>query len=250
MTTDRRTILFAALAALSASGLPSAAEAARRKHDRVLLVTGQSLTSPWNSAYMRRAFEKGRRARGDTAPWYYVVSGSGSSAALREFCQSEKPDNWWFDAGTRKPGPCLRAAVAAVKAAKTKPTEILWIQGQQEGRVFTEGRFGLTDAEFKARYKVAVVGIARVLRRACGRGPIPFYVQMVGTRASGDRYGDGLVREAQAELVAELGARLNIRLGAVQPRDLPLLDDVHPNPIGYRELARRTARAIDLAPSL
>lgn len=239
-TISRRSLLFGA--AMSLSVLP--VEAKRRK-SRVLLVAGQSFVSPWNSAYMRREFVATRKKYGDTSTWYFVVSGFGSSAAMKPFAEPSQPNNYWYNLETNTPGPCLLDTIDTINSKKSLPTEILWVHGQQEGRLFVRGMFGWSDETFKHKYKMTVLRIASVLRSSIGSGKIPFYVQIVGTRADGDTYGDVLIREAQLELISEYGKKHNIRLGAVQPFSLPLKDGVHPDPNGNRILAQRNARAVD-----
>lgn len=234
-------------------GLPAVAAAKPQRTDRALLVVGQSLATPWYSQPIRNAFVATRRRRGDRSAWSFVVHARDGSAALREFCGSVD-DNWWYDLDTKSAGPVLADAVRAIRKAKNKPTEVLWVQGQQEGGVLGRGpRYSMPDGRFKRRYKNAVLSISRELRKAAAGKDwrsIPFYIQTLGTRVGGDTRGDVLVRECQLELVAEKGASWNLSLGGVQPHDLPLMDHVHPNRRGDAIMGRLNARAISLtAPS-
>lgn len=230
-------------------GLPAVAAAKPLRTDRVLLVVGQSLGVPYDYEYVRNAFRRARRKRGDKAPWRFIMAAQWGSAFLSEFCPASEPTFWWLNIDTGERGPALKNALRMIRKAKRKPTDVLCVHGQQEGAAFSAGRLGYSDATFKKRYKIANVRISRILRKAiAGSGwkSVPYYLQPIGTRAGGDTYGDVLVREAQLELIAEHGERLNIRLGAIQPRNLPLRDHVHPDKAGEVELAVRSAHAIGL----
>lgn len=244
----RRTIVTAGIGALLLRLAGRPAEASETRY-RTLLVVGQSLALPWSKSAVRREFERTRAARGDDAVWRYVVAASGGSSALREFCGSID-GNWWYDVDEKRPGPVLERALDAIRRSPRPPTEVLWVQGQQEGWMYRRGkRFTLPRSVFKRRYKDAVLRISLELRREIAGTnwrSVPFYIQTLGTRATGDAVGDRLVREAQLEIIAERGARWNIRLGGIQPFDLPLRDHVHPNPVGEVVMGRINARAIDL----
>lgn len=236
-----RRSLFAGAAVL---GFPTFAEAKPKKRDRVLLVAGQSAAFPWGEAYVREEFLNERRKMGDRSEWTFVMAAVGGSSALQEF---HNIGRWWVDVDDQRKGPSLKWALSVVDGLANKPTDILWIQGQREGDAYTVKPRDMGRHEFKDRYKKAVFLVSRALRRRCaGKAwkSVPFYVQTVGRRDYADIIGDQLVREAQMELISER-RKWGIRAGAIQPLDLPLKDYVHPTIQGNKELARRTARALD-----
>lgn len=216
--------------------------------DRTLFVAGQSLAEPWYRSPIRNSFVKIRKKRGDKSNWHFLVHASGGSAAMRNF-NGSIPNNYWYDIDKREIGPQLREAISVIQSAKRKPTEVLWVQGQQEGGMFGRGpNFSMPKGDFKRKYKNSVLMISKHIRQAiAGKDwrSVPFYIQTLGTRLGGDTEGDQLIREAQLEIIAEKGRSWNIRLGGIQPINLPLKDHVHPNMRGEKIMGVINARAIN-----
>lgn len=218
-----RAFVFAAMLAAVLS-IPAAAAPDR---PRVLLVAGQSLAVMWVNGPAHRAFVA---SRPDGHRWTVIRGALSASAAMRSMTLPGYEDYWWID--DRRPGPAMRKAFDAIDKAEVKPTVILWSQGQTDAA--SARASGLTRAEFRAQYKTALLRIFRALRKRTGRPvlSVPIYIETLGPRAGRQYAGDDWVREAQRELVAEHGARLNIHLGPVLPMNLPLRDSVHPSPEG------------------
>lgn len=209
-----------------------------------VLIVGQSLGQQWEYMPAAGAFEDANNAA--STQFYHMCM--GGSAALKEYAPTSSPlGRWWWDVDKHAPGPLLIEAINFVMAldANLKPTHILWIQGEQESAWYT-GTTPEADDALRCRYKESVFRVLDCLRvHACmgDRYSIPAFIQRLGYRASGERPGMPIIRQAQDELVSMPG--VNIRMGAVPPTDLPLADDVHPTSAGYEILGTLTGQAFN-----
>lgn len=210
---------------------------------RRILIIGQSLGQEWEHSPAVAAFLDRLVELGDMTPTSFIHMCMGGSAALKEY----RPDStrYWWDHDGNCAGPLLSdtcQGIASMPAAEM-PTHVLWIQGEQDSGIYA-GQSEAEDQEFFARYLRAITMIGKIVRgyiNSSDRYSIPFYVQILGHRADGERRGMPLARDAQWALIGTDG--INARVAAVNPMDLPLRDGVHPTDDGYATLGRLTAEA-------
>lgn len=218
---------------------------------RRILLIGQSLGSGWQYTSAPHAFMARMAVLGSTDKFRFYHACTGGSACLPAYASTSKPNNWWHDAGPDwTQGPLFAAALDLVQGlpATEKPTDVLWIQGEQDSGMFSHGNPCPSEGEidaFREAYGWGVYKVLDLLRWGIDpsdRYSIPAYVQRLGPRASGERPGMVAVRDAQEWLVSRPGR--NIRWGAQPPMDLPLSDDVHPTDAGFAILGGLTADAM------
>jgi len=203
-----------------------------------ILIVGQSLGAEWEHSPAVQEFidklDELHALAGTTRPAIsFVHKCTGGSAALKEY----RPDStrYWWDYDANASGPMNSAACSEIGGMSSgeKPTHVFWIQGEQDGGVY-DGGTEAEDAEFQERYARAVTMVLKIIRgtiNSADRYSIPAFIQILGTRASGERRGMPIVRLAQYDVINT--PDINVNLGAINPMDLPLEDDVHPTDSGY-----------------
>jgi hypothetical protein len=204
-----------------------------------ILMVGQSLGQEWEYAPAVQSFidrlDEIHAQAGTVRPaCSFIHKCTGGSAALKEYRKAGTTNFWWdYDGNASGPLNNVVCPELVAMPAAEKPTHIFWIQGEQDGGVYagtTEGE----DAIFRERYARAVTAALKVQRgyiNSADRYSIPAFIQILGTRASGERRGMPILRQAQYDVIATEG--INVKLGAINPMDLPLEDDVHPTDSGY-----------------
>lgn len=203
-----------------------------------ILIVGQSLGQEWEHAPAVQAFidklDELHALAGTIRPAIsFIHKCTGGSAALKEY----RPDSsrYWWDYDAHASGPMNSAVcsdLASLSSAED-PTHVFWIQGEQDGGIYS-GDTPAEDDEFQSRYAQAVTMVLKIIRgtiNSADRYSIPAFIQILGTRASGERRGMPIVRLAQYDVINT--PDINVNLGAINPMDLPLEDDVHPTDSGY-----------------
>jgi hypothetical protein len=210
---------------------------------RRILIVGQSLGQEWEHSPAASSFLDRLAVLGDTTPTSFLHLCTGGSAALKEY----RPDStrFWFDVDANYRGQLTADVCYAIGALPSgeKPTHIFWIQGEQDSGTYA-GTTTSEDDDFRSRYKQAIISTLKLIRgyiNPADRYSIPVFVQILGSRTSGERVGMPIVREAQYEAIATDG--INFNLGAVCPLGLPKRDDVHPTDAGYATLGELWADA-------
>jgi hypothetical protein len=203
-----------------------------------ILIVGQSLGSEWEHSPAVQEFidklDELHALAGTSRPAIsFIHKCTGGSAALKEY----RPDStrYWWDFDANASGPMNSAVCSEIGGMSSgeKPTHVFWIQGEQDSGTYS----GTTTAEddvFQNRYATAVRKVLNIIRgyiNSADRNSIPAFIQILGTRASGERRGMPIVRLAQYDVIGT--PDFNVNLGAINPMDLPLEDDVHPTDSGY-----------------
>lgn len=213
---------------------------------RVLLV-GQSWAKQWEymgapCAFVDRLKELEGLAFVNTSFQHMAF---GGSAALEEY--SSNATDYWWDYDGNDCGPLLDAvkSTLAGMSSSAYPTHILWIQGQQDSKLYA-GTTTVEGDEFQTRYKVAITKTLREIRavlnpHSTGRYERPAFVQILGPNSLGYTEGVNRVRMAQYDAIAQMD--FNIKLGAVSPDDVSLGADNHPDLHGYVTLGQLNAEA-------
>ncbi|MCD1264558.1 hypothetical protein B5M44_24120 [Shinella sumterensis] len=214
-----------------------------------ILIVGQSLGQEWEHSPAVQSFvdrlDELHTLAGTVRPAIsFVHKCTGGSAALKEY----RPDStrYWWDYDGNASGPLNSSVCSDLNgmASSEKPTHVFWIQGEQDSGLYA-GATEDQDAAFRERYARAATAVLKIIRgtiKSADRYSIPAYLQILGTRASGERRGMPIVRLAQYDAIA--APDINLNVGAVNPLDLPLEDDVHPTDGGYGILGGLWADAV------
>lgn len=204
-----------------------------------ILILGQSLGQEWEHSpavqeFIDRLDELHAIAGTNRPSISFLHHCTGGSSALKEY----RPDatRYWWDIDTPDAGPLTSTAcntfIDGLPSAEL-PTHVFWIQGEQDGGTYA-GSTEEQDEAFRARYCEAVTRVLKTVRgyiKPADRYSVPAFIQILGTRASGERRGMPIVRLAQYDVINT--PDINVNLGAINPMDLPLEDDVHPTDSGY-----------------
>lgn len=203
-----------------------------------ILIVGQSLGQEWEHSPAVQSFidklDELHTLAGTTRPAIsFVHKCTGGSAALKEY----RPDTtrYWWDYDANSSGPLNSTACSEISGMPSgeRPTHVFWIQGEQDSGTYS-GTTATEDTIFQDRYAIAVEKVLKLIRgtiNSADRYSIPAFIQILGTRASGERRGMPIVRLAQYDVIGT--PDINVNLGAINPMDLPLEDDVHPTDSGY-----------------
>lgn len=213
-----------------------------------ILIVGQSLGQEWEHSPAAQAFidrlNELHALAGTTRPAIsFIHKCTGGSAALKEY----RPDSsrYWWDYDSNSSGPLNSTVCSDLNgmSSSEKPTHVFWIQGEQDSKRYV-GTTEAQDSVFRERYVRAVTAVLKIMRGYINSGnryAIPAFLQILGARASGESRGMPIVRLAQYDAIGSSG--MNINLGAINPLDLPLEDDVHPTDSGYAILGALWADA-------
>lgn len=155
-----------------------------------------------------------------------MIDGStGSSAAVK----SSDSVNYWWDLDTDTAGPAFSTFIQNIESSGTKPTMLLWAQGEQDSHYI-----GSTTT--RENYKLGLETIFNEIRSLYGS--IPVFIQRIGRRTSFSNNGGVQdVRDIQQELVDEYDWIFE----ASEVYDVGLYDHVHLDDAGYATVAERNA---------
>lgn len=128
---------------------------------------------------------------------------AGGSSVLKRHCRADQPTYHWFDEYTGKPGPLLVAAVNHIDAQITSgntPTDILWLQGQQDSIFITDD----TTADLWALCTQMVLLELRKAIRPSNPYSIAALIEPSGRRVGtwSNNIGIDLIRQRQVSMVS------------------------------------------------
>jgi|GEM_PF-3500605 len=202
-----------------------------KSSDQVIAIGGESLARGYfesQEGSSEAGKQKIREILGATYKDKAIVLINGTMSGSAASKTSNDTTYWW-NLATQTRGPSFDNFYQEINKGGTKPTYILWAQGEEDS-----DQIGLMTSP--SQYKQALEFIFNDMRQALGN--IPIYIQPIGRRTDLTNAGGAQsIRDIQAELIAENDWCRE----AAEIYDLDLFDSFNLTDTAYITAAERTS---------